>query len=185
MEIRTERLLLREIREDDGPAVLAWHREPAYRRFYDHADETEADVRAFLEPFLDQQKEEPRRMFNFGIALPDTGELIGIAGVRQRVPEQPRGDIGYELAPWHWGTGYATEAAEAVLALGFETLGLHKLTAACVAENTGSVRVLRKLGMRVEARLREYGQVRGRWHDELLWGILASEWRASRGEGAP
>ena len=115
-------------------------------------------------------------MVNLAITLADTGELIGIAGVRQRQPDQPRGDIGYELAPWHWGRGYATEAARAMLAFGFETLRLHKVYARCAAGNAASARVLERLGMRLEARLREHEWVRGEPHDELLYGILAGEW---------
>jgi RimJ/RimL family protein N-acetyltransferase len=180
MEIRTDRLLLRELAEDDWAALLAYHRDPLYRRFYDRRHDTEEDARAFLRPFLEWQREEPRRMFNLAITLPATGELIGITGVRQRQSGQPRGDIGYELAPWHWGRGYATEAARAMLAFGFETLGLHKIEARCLAVNAASVRVLERLGMRLEARLREHEWIRGEPHDELLFGILAGEWANSR-----
>lgn len=178
MEIRTERLLLRELREDDWAALLAYHLDPLYRRFYDQSHDTEEGERAFLRPFLDWQREEPRRMVNLAITLAATGEMIGIAGVRQRQPDQPRGDIGYELAPWHWGRGYATEAARAMLAFGFEALGLHKVHARCLAVNAASARVLERLGMRLEARLREHEWIRGEPHDELLYGILADEWRS-------
>jgi [ribosomal protein S5]-alanine N-acetyltransferase len=179
MEIRTERLLLREISEaDDWPAVLAYHNDPRYARFNDREAETEDDVRRFLHRITEWHAPEHRGFYNLAVTLRETGEMIGIAGVRQRDPAQPRGDMGYELSPEHWGRGYATEAARALLDFAFRELRLHRVTAHCLAENTPSVRVLERLGMRLEARLREHEWVRGRPRDELSFGILAEEWRA-------
>jgi ribosomal-protein-alanine N-acetyltransferase len=180
MEIRTERLLLREISEErDWPAVLAYHRDPRYARFYDQPHETEDDVRRFLHRITRWHGPEHRGFYNLAVTLPETGKMIGIAGLRQRDPEQPRGDLGYEIAPPHWGRGYATEAARALLAFGFRDLGLHRIFARCLAENAASARVLERLGMRLEARHREHEWVRGRPRDELTYGILAPEWLAT------
>ncbi|TDJ25056.1 MAG: N-acetyltransferase [Gammaproteobacteria bacterium] len=43
------------------------------------------------------------------------------------------GDIGYELSPDYWGRGFATEAAKAMLGLGFREFGLHRISSWCVA----------------------------------------------------
>ena len=87
------------------------------------------------------------------------------------------GDIGYELSPKHWGHGYATEAAAAMLDFRFTQLKLHRIWSWCIADNVGSARVLHKLGMQAEGRLRENEYYKGRWWDTLLFGILDSEWR--------
>jgi [ribosomal protein S5]-alanine N-acetyltransferase len=178
MIIRTERLLLREFTEDDWPAVLAYQRDPRYLRFYAWTERSEHDARALVQAFLDQQQEEPRSKFQLAITL--DGEVIGNVGVRVPKPGSGVGDMGYELAPLHWGHGYATEAARSMLRFGFRELGLHRIGAHCIAENTGSVRVLTKLGMQWEGRLREAEYFKGRWWDQLLYGILRREWEAVR-----
>jgi [ribosomal protein S5]-alanine N-acetyltransferase len=174
MILRTERLLLREFVEDDWPAVLAYQRDPLYLRFYPWTERSEQEARAFVQRFLDWQQEHPRRRFQLAITL--DGAVIGKAGVRRLEPGSRVADMGYELAPSHWGRGYATEAARAVLDFGFAELDLHRVGAHCIAENTASARVLRKLGMREEGRLREHEHFRGRWWDVLLFGVLRAEW---------
>jgi GNAT superfamily N-acetyltransferase len=73
------------------------------------------------------------------------------------------------LARHAWGRGYATEAAAALLAFGFDEAGLHKISATCDPENIGSSRVLQKIGMRQEGRLQDHLLVRGQWRDRLLY----------------
>ena len=85
--------------------------------------------------------------------------------------------MGYEIAPEHWGQGYATEAARAILAFGLRELRLHRVWASCVADNLGSARVLTRLGMRLEGRLREAEFYKGRYWDTLIFAILKDEWQ--------
>jgi [ribosomal protein S5]-alanine N-acetyltransferase len=178
MIIRTERLLLREFTEDDWPVVLAYQNDPRYLRFYEWTARAESDVCAFVQRFLDQQQEQPRTKLQLAITL--NGEVIGNVGLRRATPESRVGELGYELAPAQWGHGYATEAGRAMLSFGFEQLELHRIGAHCIAENTGSKRVLERLGMRQEGRLREVEFFKGRWWDHLLFGILRQEWEAAR-----
>jgi RimJ/RimL family protein N-acetyltransferase len=85
-------------------------------------------------------------------------------------------DIGYELDPHYWGHGYAIEAARAIMEFGFAELLLHRIWAKTNADNTGSIRLLEKLGMRQEGRLREKEYFKGRWWDTLIYAILDREW---------
>jgi RimJ/RimL family protein N-acetyltransferase len=176
MEIRTERLLLREFEDGDWPAVLAYHRDPRYQRFYELSDPSDEDARSFVRMFTGWRMEEPRCRFQLAVTLADTGELIGNVGVRKALPDSRVAETGYELNPAHWGRGYATEAARAMLAFGFGELGLHRIHAHCVAENLASSNVLEKLGMRREGLLRQHEWIKGRWWDVLLYGILVREW---------
>ena len=180
MQLTTERLVLRELEEDDWPAVLAYQSDPRYLRYYAWEGRTEEDVREFVRMLAGLKREEPRTKFQFAITLRADGRLIGNAGVRKRSPKAREADIGYELDPRHWGRGYATEAARAVLWFGFEELGVHRIWANCVADNVGSAHVLEKLGMRREGHLREKEYYKGRWWDTLLYAILKDEWRAQR-----
>jgi len=76
------------------------------------------------------------------------------------------------------GRGYATEAANAMLRLGFEELGLHRIVARIDERNAPSVRLARRLGMRQEARLVENEFFKGEWSTELDFAMLADEWYA-------
>jgi ribosomal-protein-alanine N-acetyltransferase len=178
VQINPSRLLLREYVEDDWRAVLEYQRDPRYLRFYAWNDRTEQDARAFVQQFIEARLEQPRTKFAFAVTLRATGEVIGNCNIRKNQSEDRVAEIGYELAPAHWGNGYATEAACAIVAMGFNELKLHRIAAWCIAENTASARVLEKIGMRLEGRLREQEWMKGRWWDALLYGILEEEWTA-------
>jgi RimJ/RimL family protein N-acetyltransferase len=176
MQLVTPRLVLRDFVADDWPAVLAYQADPRYLRYYEWTGRTEAEVRDFVQMFLDQQAQQPRRKFQLAITLPTSGELIGNVGVRRHSDNDWEAEIGYELNPNHWGCGYATEAARAIVAFGFRELKVHRLTAWCVADNTASAHVLEKVSLRLEGHLRETRYYKGRWWDSLVYGILEHEW---------
>lgn len=185
MEILTERLKLREFVAEDWRAVQEYHKDPRYRRYYPITYASEAVARAFVQGFIDEQTRIPRTNYQFAIELLANGRLIGNVGIRlrslgRRQPEARQADIGYELNPRYWGKGYATEAARAAVDFGFATLQVHRIWAECLAENRASARVLEKLGMRLEGRLREDDYFKGRWWDTLIYAILEDEWRAER-----
>jgi ribosomal-protein-alanine N-acetyltransferase len=175
MILTTDRLLLREYVSDDWRAVLAYQSDPRYLRYYPWTQRTAGDVQAFVQRFIDWQDEQPCTRFQFAITLRVEGRLIGSCGIRKETATAQQADLGYEIAPSHWGHGYATEAARAVLAFGFNDLELHRIQAFCLAENAASARVLEKLGMQREGRLRENRWMKGRWWDSLVYGILQHE----------
>lgn len=177
MKITTPRLILRDFVADDWRAVLAYQSDPRYLRYNPWTERAEADVRAFVQMFLDQQAQQPRRKFQLAITLPEDGPLIGNVGIRRKPENEWEADIGYELDPNHWGHGFATEAARAIVAFGFRELGLHRISAERRAENAASAHVLEKLGLTREGHLRENEYFKGRWRDTWLYGILEEDWR--------
>jgi ribosomal-protein-alanine N-acetyltransferase len=180
MELRTDRLFLREFVPADWEAVHAYQNDPLYLRYYAWTGRSEAEVRSFLERFIDHQSKRPRRKFQLAITLAETGDLIGNCGIRRKPDNDWGADIGFELAPKHWGRGIATEAARAVVAHGFDEMGLHRISAECVADNIGSARVLEKAGLHLEGRLRENEYYKDRWWDTLLYGALVTEYEMTR-----
>ncbi|PKB72097.1 MAG: GNAT family N-acetyltransferase [SAR202 cluster bacterium Io17-Chloro-G6] len=176
MQITTERLVLREFKPEDWREVLAYQQDPCYLEYYPWITRTESDVREFVQWFLDEQAESPRTRFQLAVILRETGKLIGNCGIRRKPDNAWEADIGYEIAPDYWRNGYATEAAAALMEHGFNEMGLHRISSWCIAENGASARVLQKLGMREEGRLRENEFFKGRWWDTLIFGILKDEW---------
>ena len=179
MQLVTDRLLLREFVTADWPAVLTYQRDPRYSQYYEWTDRTPGDAQRFVQMFLDQQEEQPRRKFQLAVVLKDTGQLIGNCGIRKAAIASHEADIGYELAPDHWGNGYATEAAHAIVQFGFEELNVHRIWAWCIADNLASARVLEKIGLKLEGRLRDKEYFKGRWWDTLMYAILEDEWKGS------
>lgn len=180
VKLDTPRLILREFVPGDWPAVLAYQSDPRYLRYYSWADRSEQEAREFVQRFVSWQDEVPRIRFQLAITLAASGELIGNCGIRQSEPGATQAELGYELAPWHWGQGYAGEATRAMLVFAFQELGLHRVWGECVAENAASRRVMERLGMRQEGRLREARRMKGRWWDILIYGILVQEWLAAQ-----
>ena len=120
--------------------------------------------------------ERPGDAVDVGVTLRDGGALVGTVTLSWRDDEHRQGEIGYILDPAHAGHGYATEATRELLRLGFEELGLHRITGRLDARNSASARVLERLGMRREAHLRENELVKGEWTDELVYALLEGEW---------
>ena len=180
MEIATDRLLLREFVLDDWHELFAYQNDRRYLDIIGREPQSEDSCRAMVEVFVSNATARPRRKFQLAATLATSGELIGNCGIRRNDRNDWDADIGYEFKADHWGNGYATEATSAVLAFGFQDLRLHRTSAQCNAGNTGSIRVLETIGMRVEGRVRDGDFQKGRWWDMLHWGILESEWRGSR-----
>ena len=181
MKIRTERLLLRDFVSEDWPAVYAYQNDPANVHYYPWSSRLETEVRSSVQRMIDLQNEQPRRKFQLAITLPGSGRLIGNCGIRRKAENDWEADIGYELDPAHWRNGYATEAARAMVDYGFRELGVHRISARCIAENVGSVGVLEGCGLRLEGRLRENEHFKDRWWDTLLYGLLRVEWEMAAG----
>jgi ribosomal-protein-alanine N-acetyltransferase len=177
MILTTDRLLLREFVEGDWLAVLAYQSDPRHLRYYPWIERTAEEVQAFVQSFIEQQRQQPRCKFQLAITLKADGRLIGNCGLRQDSPDARQADLGYELDPAYWGHGYATEAARALLRFGFEERGLHRIWASCLAENHASVRILERIGMVREGRQRESQWFKGCWWDTLLYAILEPAWR--------
>lgn len=115
-----------------------------------------------------------------GVELAHTGELVGDVILFWHSRLHSGGELGYVLNPDFAGQGYATEAANAMLRLGFEELGLHRVVARIDERNEPSARLARRLGLRQEARLVHNELFKGEWSNELDFAMLAQEWPAHR-----
>ncbi len=176
MLIQTDRLILREFEPEDWRPMMRYQSDPEFLRFYHWTERLPSDVQRFLRMFIDWQQERPRTRFQLAIVLREEGRMIGNCGIRMKEPAALEAELGYELDRACWGRGYASEAAGAIVDWAFRELHLHRVWASCIAENTASARVMERLGMTYEGRLRENDWIKGRWYDSLIYGILEHEW---------
>lgn len=180
MKIETERLILRDFVKEDWHRVLEYQSDPLYLRYNKWTERTPESVQEFVGWFLDHQKQNPRIKFQLAATLKSNDLLIGNCGVRKDDVNAIEADTGYELDPKYWNQGYATEAASAIVDFGFSYFKVHRIWAACVADNLGSAHVLEKLGMTLEGHFRENKYYRDRWWDSLYYAILADEWEVHK-----
>ncbi|ASW54644.1 GNAT family N-acetyltransferase [Plantactinospora sp. KBS50] len=180
--VRTDRLDLRPFEDGDLAALHAYLSRPDVARYLYQGPADDAASRAALE-----RKRQPTALraagdaLNLAVVVRATGRLVGDVLLFWTNAEHRQGEIGYILHPDAGRQGYATEAARAMLRLGFDGLGLHRIVGRLDARNTASARVLERLGMRREAHLRENEYVKGEWTDEVVYALLAREWRAAGG----
>ncbi len=167
MELVTPRLLLREYATSDFDAVQRFASDPAVATFVAWGPNSPEDTEAFLVECAAEQARSPRTSYTF--AVTDAGsEPFGSVGLY--LGEGARdAELGFVIRPDRWGSGYATESAQAVLQYGFERRGLHRIWATCRPENRASAAVLERIGMRRERRLTDHVLIRGRWRDSLLY----------------
>ena len=178
MQIETTRLLLRDFTPHDVQEVHAFDSDPELTRYRGGGRVTEAESAAFIERTQQWQHSEPRSTYAFAIVLKEHAKLVGVVGLLITKRELDEAELWYRLSRAYWKQGYTTEAAGALLSFAFRDLRLHRIFAMCHPENIGSWRVMEKLGMQYEGRLREsYPRGDGTWCDSLLYGILAHEWR--------
>jgi ribosomal-protein-alanine N-acetyltransferase len=180
MILTTERLLLREFTENDWHALFAYQSDPRYLQYSPWTYRLRDHVERLVQECIGWQHEQPRYKFQLAILLRTNALVIGTCGLRMATAHAQEAELGYELHPAYWGHGYATEAALRLLTFGFEPLGLQRVWAQCVAENTASIRVLERLGMRYKQRLRQHTWMQNRWWDMLEYAIHKAEWRTQR-----
>lgn len=176
VQLETERLLLRELEEADWKAARAWDSDPEVTRFQSCDPSDEAGSKQYLAQSMKTAREHPRRIYELGIEVKQTGQLIGRVAVNLDRPEHADATAWFVIRRDHWGQGYVSEAVRRLFTFGFKDLGLHRIWADCDPRNTGSWRVMEKVGMRREGHLRENWWLKGEWCDSYVYAVLASEW---------
>ncbi|WP_165370506.1 GNAT family N-acetyltransferase [Hymenobacter persicinus] len=171
-ELRTPRLLLRELREADAPTLFIMRSDARFIRYLDRdpdasVDETLAIIRRIAQNTADNAG------ITWAIVRPDRpDELLGTVGLWRMMPEKHRAEIGYGLHSDHWGQGLMHEALAAVLDYGFQSLHLHSVEANVNPSNAASIRALEKQGFVREAHFREDYYFRGQFLDSVIYSLL-------------
>lgn len=178
MILRTERLIFREYTVNDFVALRAIHANAEVQAMRGGHPLSEQETQDEISHVIAAQHAEPRTRYQW-IVERDPKDVVGYCRITITSISLRNAEIGYFLHPTAWGTGLATEVARALLTFGFEQLNLHRITAGCIDTNVGSVRVMEKIGMQPEGRLREEQLGNDRWHDTLLYAILEQEWHSS------
>lgn len=148
IEFSTARLHLRQWRDADRDPFAAMNADPVVMRYFAGVSSREASDRS-----IDAWQAEiaGRGWSNWAVELAPSGEFIGFVGLsvprRAELPFMPCVEIGWRLAQAFWGQGYATEAARAVLRVGFERLERPEIVSFTSVANRPSRAVMERIGM--------------------------------------
>ncbi len=173
-ELKTERLILRPMRMSDAKDLYAYARDPEVSRHVLWSAHTSVfQSRAFLRSAIRQYRRgEPG---SFAIVLQASGRMIGTVGFMWVDREYKSAEVGYSLGRAYWNQGLMTEALRAVVAFGFDQLGLNRIEAQHETDNPASGRVMAHVGMQYEGTLRQRLKNKGKFVDVALWAILRSD----------
>ncbi|HEX5996244.1 MAG TPA: GNAT family N-acetyltransferase [Jiangellales bacterium] len=177
-DLRTERLELRPVRDEDVDRILEYRSRPEVTRWLLRTVVDPASFRAAWRRAGEDPDDHSVAVVLDGVVI-GTVSLDVVDGMGQPgMPPRTEAELGYIFDPAYGGQGYATEAVIAMVAYAFDRLGVRRITASCFADNGASVRLLEKIGMR-----REQHGVGDSWHAELGWvdgytyALLAEAWR--------
>ena len=174
--LATRRLTLREFVPSDLEALQALASDARVLEYAPGESRALEAVRRARATPAARRRPARRRSYELAVVLNRSGKLIGacdlaLSGARSA-------DIGYMLAPRHWGYGYGTEIARALVAFAFGPLALERLSAVVAIENDRSRRVLENAGLVWQGLMRRHLRVRGRTWDCHLYVIDRRRWLA-------
>jgi RimJ/RimL family protein N-acetyltransferase len=180
LTIKTERLILRPFEKPDLEQVLSYYSLPDVQRYLDWKARDKSEAKSAFESMCKQTRlTRPGEVLTLAIVRKSDGKVMGHVSLRYTDSTAAQGEIRFAIGPTFRKKGYASEAVKAVVTLGFEEFRLHRVYARTAGQNEASARLLKGLGMRLEAHYREHALFQGEWDEELHFAVLDREW--SRG----
>jgi RimJ/RimL family protein N-acetyltransferase len=176
--IKTARLILRPFERSDLDAVMAYHSLPEVQRYLDWKARDRIEGKAALDQLRKQTRlTRPGDTLTMAIVRKSDGIVLGQVSLRWTDATAAQAEIRFVMSPTFRRQGYATEAVDAMISLGFDKYHFHRIFARTAGNNEHSARLLKGLGMRLEAHYREHALFQGDWDEELHFAILDREWR--------
>src|SRR5262249_2705001 len=149
VDLSSQRLVMRPLGPDDFAWVHPMAADPIVTRYTTWGPNDVARTRQFLTHATRDGRGPDKYLW--AVTLTD-GPGVGTAGLEIPSNLNRRAEFGYNIVPDHWGQGYATEAARAIVRFAFEVRGIHRLEATCHPDNLASARVLENAGLTREGR---------------------------------
>jgi RimJ/RimL family protein N-acetyltransferase len=167
--IETERLILRDLRDEDLDGMFELDSNPAVHRYLGnkpitHIDEAKKNIDSVKQQYIE------RGIGRWAVILKSTNEFIGWSGLRLNTEYNMNGftkyyDVGYRFIERFWGNGYATESGKAAVDYAFNKMQLPELYGTTELENEASHKALLKIGLHyLEVFYFEQEDVNLRWY---------------------
>ncbi|MDQ0208767.1 GNAT family N-acetyltransferase [Alkalicoccobacillus murimartini] len=184
VQLQSKHIGLCEFKESDWEQVHDYASQKKVCQYQTWGPNSIEDSKAFVKQIVCDSLKHPRHRYAFAIVDTSTQTCIGCAELLIRDRTNKSGEIAYIVHPNYWGQGIATEAAKLLLELGYEELKLHRIFAKCDPRNQASAKVMEKIGMIQEGRLRENLLLKdGTWRDSWLYSMLEQEYKGESVHG--
>lgn len=171
--LRTDRLLLRALAESDLESLFALYAHADFMRYAGTDPWLNLDEAT---NFLARNMKQAAEGSAIRMALLLDDRFVGTCSLLSIDRHHRRCEIGYGLAPSHWGMGLASEAVAAMLEQAFKGLSIRRIEATVDPRNLASIRILERLGFRLEGTLRERLLTSQGPADSSIFALLDQEW---------
>ena len=168
---------MRNLQPCDAEAVFRYRSDPEVSRFQNWEPKSLQEVQSFISEQADVSVGTPGQWCQFGLYLNAGGHLIGDCGIHVLQADPRQAEVGITLSPAYQGRGYATEALTGLLGYLFNDLAKHRVFASVDPRNEASLALLTRVGMRREAHFRQSLWFKGGWADDVVFGMLSSEFQ--------
>ena len=176
--LQTKRLTIRELEMKDNHHVHQLLSLPETDEFNTLGiPETIQVTEKLLSEWVNEQAQQPRNGYVFGMDLKENNKFIGLIALTPGKRNFKTAEVWFKIHKDFWRRGYTTEALIKLLDFGFNELHLHRIEAGCAVDNIASAKVLEKAGMTREGMKRKNLPIRGEWKDNYFYGILEEDFR--------
>jgi RimJ/RimL family protein N-acetyltransferase len=173
--LTTQRLVLRDIVLGDAEAFFAYKFLPESTKYQFWRPKSLEEIKEFIRGMQTVQVNAPGAWLQLAVCLKDAGAMIGDIGLHFPAEDKDEAEIGYTIAPEHWGRGYATEAVKAAAAYLLGALGKRSVRASADPRNAASIAVLEKAGFKKEAVIPGSVLMDGEWCDDAIYVLYKND----------
>lgn len=179
MNLETERLILRNLRESDLDDFHVYHSDAEVCKFQSYDAFTIEDSKKFIAEQKAAEFGTPGEWVQVGIEWKNNGKLVGDLALKPMKDEPRTVEIGVTLNPEYQGKGFAIEAFKRIFEYLFSETETHRIYGILDVENTGSLRLLERLNFRREGEFKKsfWDKNFNEWRDEYLYALLKEDWK--------
>jgi RimJ/RimL family protein N-acetyltransferase len=178
LPVETERLTLRSFERGDLDELASFYSLPEAQRYLDWKARDKADVKAALESMCMQTRlTRPGDTLCLAVERRSDEALVGLVSIKWTDATASQAELRFLFNPTFRRQAYAAEALRKAMDISFDELHFHRIFARSGAKSQGSAKLLKDLGMRLEAHYREHALFQGEWDEELHFAILDREWK--------
>lgn len=181
MRLKTDRLILRDIRVEDLDDLISGlnNINVSGRLARVPYPYTIKDAKWWISKCEEEAKKKPRTEYNFFIELTEESRLIGSADFADVNKFNGTATLGYWLNQNYWRRGIMQEAVTRVIDYGFNSIKLRRINVSAFVDNDGSNGLIKKLGFNYEGMRKAFHRSMsdGKLHDENIYGLLKKDWK--------
>jgi ribosomal-protein-alanine N-acetyltransferase len=171
--LKTERLLLREILQEDIHCIFKGFSNPMVIKHFGVSFLTLEATREQMDWYANMIKNDTGRCW--AICSQDNQIFYGVCTLNFWKKEHRKAETGYWIFPEYWGNGFVPEALGKIFEYGFNEMNLHRIAAEVEDDNPASIAVLKKMGFSYEGTLKECEIKEGRFINLEIYALLKNE----------